>query len=149
MRHAVWLAAMLLPALSLADSPSPPARDRRPPAREQPRPAPAERAPAMSCLGRWVGVGRGSSGEPWTIDMRVTAERAARCGTIEYPSLRCGGYLTDCRRVGDTVTWREVYTHNPGTCAPAGVVEGRCDGASMAWTWTGWETVRTRLTRAE
>ena len=52
--------------------------------------------------------------------MRVTAEEGARCGTIEYPSLRCGGYLVNCHRRGDVVTWTEVYTHNPGTCAPAG-----------------------------
>lgn len=80
--------------------------------------------------------------------MVVTAEQGARCGTIEYPSLRCGGYLTRCRRQGDVVTWTEVYTHNPGTCAPAGVIDGRCDGDTMAWTWTGWERVRTTLTRA-
>ena len=51
--------------------------------------------------------------------MVVTAEQGARCGTIEYPSLGCGGYLVDCHRSGDVVTWTEVYTHNPGTCAPA------------------------------
>ena len=97
----------------------------------------------------WQGWGRnGGGGTPWSIDMVVTAERGDRCGTIEYPSLRCGGYLTHCRRQGDVVTWTEVYTHNPGTCAPAGVVDGRCDGATMAWTWTGWERVRTTLTRA-
>jgi hypothetical protein len=81
--------------------------------------------------------------------MLVTAEQTARCGTIEYPSLHCGGFLVDCRRVGDGVVWREVYTHNPGTCAPAGTVEGRCRGSTMAWTWIGETVVRTRLTRVE
>ncbi len=79
--------------------------------------------------------------------MVVTAEVGARCGTIEYPSLGCGGFLANCRRVGNTVTWTEVYTHNPGTCAPAGVIDGICDADSMDWLWTGSERVRSRLRR--
>ncbi|MFO0624960.1 MAG: hypothetical protein U0325_05030 [Polyangiales bacterium] len=79
--------------------------------------------------------------------MVVTAEQGARCGVIEYPSLGCGGFLVNCRRVGDTVTFTEVYTHNPGTCAPAGVIEARCEAGSMAWIWTGWELVRSQLAR--
>lgn len=124
--------ALCLPAAALADHPSPP------------RPAPS---PGASCLGRWQGSGTGSSGLPWSIDMVVTAEQGARCGTIEYPSLGCGGYLVGCSRRGDVVTWTEVYTHNPGTCAPAGSIEGRCDADRMSWTWTGMEVVRSRLRR--
>lgn len=79
--------------------------------------------------------------------MTVTSERGARCGVIEYPSLGCGGFLTNCQRVGDVVTFTEVYTHNPGTCAPAGRVDARCDGDTMDWVWTGWEVVRSTLRR--
>ena len=142
MRRVVSLAIVLAPALGLADAPSPP----RP---APPRPAQPRPAPSTSCLGRWLGMGRGGSGLPWSIDMVVTAERGARCGTIEYPSLRCGGYLVNCHRDGDTVTWTEVYTHNPGTCAPAGVVVGRCAGATMGWTWAGQEVVHTALRRED
>jgi hypothetical protein len=138
MHRVAWMIVAVLPSLSSVDRDS----DVSP---EGLLPAPI----VDRCLGRWVGTGRGSSGAAWSIDMRVTAERAARCGTIEYPSLGCGGYLADCRRVGDVVTWREVYTHNPGTCAPAGSIEGRCDGDTMRWRWTGAEVVRTRLRRAE
>ncbi len=134
------LALVLVPTLALADRPPAPA----PP----PRPAPQVPAQSVSCLGRWQGWGRGSTGTPWSIDMVVTAERGARCGTIEYPSLRCGGYLVNCQRRGDVVTWTEVYTHNPGTCAPAGRVDGRCDAGTMQWVWTGMEVVRSRLQRA-
>lgn len=134
------LAALVtLPALAFADGADAPRRPTRPDAPQRPH---------GSCLGRWQGWGAGASGAPWSIDMVVTAERGERCGTIEYPSLGCGGYLTDCRRRGDVVTWTEVYTHNPGTCAPAGRVDGRCEGDAMAWAWTGWEVVRTRLRRA-
>jgi len=142
MRHFVLLAIGLVPGLSLADAPTAPRPTR-------PQPPPRQPSPATSCLGRWLGTGRGGSGLPWSIDMVVTAERGDRCGTIEYPSLRCGGYLVNCHRDGDVVTWTEVYTHNPGTCAPAGVVEGRCEGATMRWTWTGMEVVSTLLQRGE
>lgn len=123
--------ALFSPALARADRPGP-------------EPAPPA---ATSCVGRWQGTGRGSAGPPWSIDMVVTAEEGARCGTIEYPSLGCGGRLVNCRRRGDVVTWTEVYTHNHGTCAPAGRVDGRCDGDRMRWTWTGQEVTRSQLRR--
>lgn len=135
--HRVALAFVLaLPTIALADRPMP----LPPPSRPTP-------TPGTSCLGRWEGTGNGSSGSPWSIDMVVTAEEGARCGTIEYPSLGCGGYLVSCHRRGDVVTWTEVYTHNPGTCAPAGRVDGRCDDDQMRWTWTGLEVVRSQLHR--
>ena len=84
MRRVVSLAIVLAPVLGLADALAPP----RPPA---PRPTRSRPAPSTTCLGRWRGLGRGESGSPWSIDMVVTAERGARCGTIEYPSLGCGG----------------------------------------------------------
>ncbi len=80
--------------------------------------------------------------------MVVTSEEGVRCGTIEYPSLRCGGYLTNCHRRGEVVTWTEVYTHNPGTCAPAGRIDARCEPDLMRWTWTGQEVVSSTLHRA-
>lgn len=135
--RATLAVALTLTPVALADRTMPP------------RPAPPSTpAPSSSCLGRWLGTGRGGSGEPWSIDMRVTAEEGARCGTIEYPSLGCGGYLVDCHRRGDVVTWTEVYTHNPGTCAPAGRIDARCEDDLMRWTWTGYEVVRSRLQRA-
>ncbi len=80
--------------------------------------------------------------------MTVTAQEAMACGVIEYPSLRCGGYLRNCRVEGGVVVFRELYTHNPGTCAPAGTIRARCVGDTMQWRWDGWETVRTTLVRA-
>lgn len=112
-------------------------------AADDPGPSPL----AATCVGRWTGWGS-NGGRPWSIDMNVTAEQGERCGTIEYPSLRCGGYLTRCSRRGDVVTWTEVYTHNPGTCAPAGRIDARCDPATMRWIWTGQDVVRSTLRRA-
>lgn len=139
MRRLFAVGLTLVPALALADIPRPLPRPPRPD-----RPPPT---PSTNCLGRWRGWGQNGDTPSWSIDMVVTAERGARCGTIEYPSLGCGGYLVNCSRRGEVVTWTEVYTHNPGTCAPAGVIDGRCEGGVMRWTWTGMEVVRTSLQR--
>lgn len=144
MRRVVMLATLLLiplPLRSDTNRPPPP-----PPPPPPPNNAPSQPAPGLSCVGRWQGVGRGSSGNPWTIDMNVTSADA-RCGTIEYPSLGCGGYLIQCQVGGGRMTAVEVYTHNPGTCAPAGSVRAECDASSMRWVWTGQEIVRSVLRR--
>jgi hypothetical protein len=103
--------------------------------------------PFDSCLGRWTGWGH-SDGDPWSIDMLVTANNGKSCGTIEYPSLGCGGALTACTVTADgQASFVEIYDHNPGTCAPAGSIVARCEGGKMAWTWTGQRTVSSVLTR--
>ncbi len=114
--------------------------------------APSGEATLIShpCAGRWEGWGRQEGDSPWSIEMVVTRGEGERCGTIEYPSLGCGGYLARCRLLEDGwVEWEEVYTHNPGTCAPAGRIVGRCTPAGqMRWIWTGISRVETRLRRA-
>ncbi|MCC6525749.1 MAG: hypothetical protein IT373_24090 [Polyangiaceae bacterium] len=100
------------------------------------------------CVGRWLGIGNNGNSD-WTIDMVVAAPGGARCGTIEYPSLRCGGYLERCEASGpDALGLVELYTHNPGTCAPAGRLEVSCTGDEMKWRWIGIEVVTTTLRRA-
>lgn len=136
------LALSLTCGVALAEPP----REPTPP---RPRPVvPAPTPPASgSCVGRWVGWGRGSSGEPWSIDMVVTSGSGASCGTIEYPSLGCGGYLRACSTTRGELRIVEFYTHNPGTCAPAGTIVARCTGDTMQWRWDGYETVTTTLRR--
>lgn len=119
---------------------------RAPPAPREPVVSEPERPRGDSCVGRWGGAGS-NHGPEWTIDMTVERENGQGCGRIEYPSLGCGGYLTQCVRRGDTVTFTEVYTHNPGTCAPAGRIEARCGHGVMSWRWSGWEVVHTTLYR--
>lgn len=139
---------VLLVALgAVADAAPPPLRYPAP-APPPVRPPPTVQRQAGACLGRWVGAGQGASGSPWTIDMVVTAVEGDACGTIEYPSLGCGGTLLRCHVEQGVLVLREYYTHNPGTCAPAGTIRARCEGDQMSWQWDGWETVRTVLTRA-
>lgn len=134
-----WVVAVVVSATPFAGHGTERTTPRTPPPRRTP-PAPA------TCLGRWVGVGT-NGGAPWTIDMVVTATSGARCGTIEYPSLGCGGYLERCSLRDGRLTLVERYTHNPGTCAPAGTIVARCAGGEMDWVWTGWEVVRSVLRR--
>jgi hypothetical protein len=99
------------------------------------------------CLGKWTGWGVNGGGPPWSIEMDVTSTAGASCGTIEYPSLGCGGTLDACGKNGERVTFKERYTHNPGTCAPAGIIEAVCGAEKMRWRWTGIEQVQTTLER--
>lgn len=102
------------------------------------------------CLGRWVGRGRNTGFTTyWTIDLVLTSSpEGTRCGTIEYTNPVCGGYLEECRVVGDEVHTRENYTHRDRDCAPPGSVIIRCDGDTMRYSWIGWERVDTVLHRA-
>lgn len=105
---------------------------------------------AHPCVGRWAGVGKNTwSSEAWTIDMAIESPAGERCGTIEYPSLRCGGRLERCEDKGSgRLLIREYYTHNPGTCAPAGMLDIVCGADTMQWIWSGsGVTVRSTLRR--
>jgi hypothetical protein len=95
-----------------------------------------------SCAGHWTGSGVQPGYPPWTIDLNVTPETAGsspegQCGTIEYPSLGCGGYLTHCGTLASgESSFTEVYTHTNANCSPAGTIRAFC-GTTMTWTWEG------------
>lgn len=81
--------------------------------------------------------------------MNVINANTRLCGTIEYPSLACGGVLSLCASMANgEATFEEAYSHNPGTCAPAGQIRATCQGRSMHWEWFGeGGPVSTTLTR--
>ncbi len=90
---------------------------------------------------------QGDAGTPWSIELEVTAEQGPRCGTIEYPTLRCGGHLAHCWRDADRISAVEEYTHDEGRCAPPGRLDLRCEENAMRWTWHGDDEVTTLLRR--
>lgn len=103
---------------------------------------------AGGCLGHWQGTGAQPGYPPWPIDLTVTESAANACGTIEYPSLGCGGPLTSCNLVAGATVVTEVYTHTTANCAPAGTITASCTGSTMMWTWNGvGGPVSTTLTR--
>jgi hypothetical protein len=91
-----------------------------------------------ACAGTWTGAGV-QEGSSWTIKLVVAPiEGSGPCGSIDYPTLGCGGFIEGCAlRPNGEVWMREVYTRNPGTCAPAGEILARCESGRMAWTWIG------------
>ena len=101
-----------------------------------------------ACAGHWTGSGVQPGYPPWTIDLNVTPETGEQCGTIEYPSLGCGGYLTHCGTLASgESSFTEVYTHTNANCSPEGTIRASCS-TSMTWTWEGvGGPVTTTLTR--
>jgi hypothetical protein len=88
------------------------------------------------CLGRWVGQAEDhppTSGRPNGVTIEIHQTQGRNCGTIEY-TLGCGGVLHDCRVTADRIEALEEYTHNPGTCAPAGRFAASCTEV-MEWRW--------------
>jgi peptidoglycan hydrolase-like protein with peptidoglycan-binding domain len=58
-------------------------------------------------------------------------------GTIDYPSLGCGGTLSVEARSQGVMTLRERITYGRNRCIDQGVVELRRAGSRVEWTWTG------------
>jgi hypothetical protein len=79
--------------------------------------------------------------------MTITAGDGQTCGTIEYPSLGCGGALINSATRSGQSTFVEQYSHNAGNCAPDGTIVARCDGSSLRRTWIGEEVVHSTLRR--
>jgi hypothetical protein len=131
-RHLGWIVGLVTSACCFAPRAEPPP----PPASAV---AAAPGAPgADPCDGHWTGTGVQPGYPPWPIDMTVTDAVGDRCGTIEYPSLGCGGYLTGCAAMADGQwSFTEVYEHTTTQCAPAGSIHATCSGGTMTWTWEG------------
>ena len=90
-----------------------------------------------SCLGPWEGVGKNTyDPTPWTIAVNLTAaESGGACGTIEYPSLGCGGTLEHCEITDGVIRATELYTHGQQFCAPEGTVTFHCGTGEVQWQW--------------
>ena len=114
----------------------------------EPGACPDQPLAAHPCVGHWRGWGE-NGGVRWSIDMVVDEVDGRACGTIDYPSLGCGGLLESCRTEGEAVYFDERYTRNPGTCAAAGRIEAVCRGDRMVWTWDGIARATTTLERVK
>ena len=92
----------------------------------------------QALLGVWTGTGvqsnRAGKTSTWTIQMTMASPDQ---GTIEYPSLNCGGTLTFIRAVGDFREYREQLTHGMERCATNGIVGIQPRLGQIIWYWTG------------
>jgi len=90
-----------------------------------------------SLNGTWRGMGHqspaGSSGSDWSIAMTIRDGG----GSIEYPSLSCGGTLTQISRDATSAQYREAITHGRNACIDGGTITVRYVNGQLAWTWFG------------
>jgi hypothetical protein len=91
--------------------------------------------PALT--GVWRGNGHqtptGSSGADWTILMTIGDSG----GSIQYPSLNCGGSLAQISRDATSAQFLETITYGQKVCVNGGTITVRYANGNLAWTWFG------------
>jgi hypothetical protein len=97
-------------------------------------------APAIDALyGTWTGSGHqtGGGGEPssYQVVMRISANG----GSVDYPSLGCGGSLTALSSAGDEAKFKERIVY--GECLDGGTIDVKLNGGKLDWKWSGVEDV--------
>lgn len=92
-------------------------------------------APALN--GLWRGTGHqspaGTAGADWSIAMTI----GDGGGSIQYPSLNCGGSLTQISRDATSAQYLETITFGQKACINGGTITVRYVNGNLAWTWFG------------
>jgi hypothetical protein len=87
-----------------------------------------------SIVGVWRGQGyqvvTDATASHWPIEMTIRDG----AGTIEYPSLGCGGDLARVSQVGTSTQYRETITHGSNCLSGAAIIVDYLDG-KLTWTW--------------
>ena len=58
-------------------------------------------------------------------------------GTIDYPSLGCGGKLTRISRDAASAQFHETISYGQSHCIDGGTVTVRLAKGALLWVWTG------------
>ncbi|MBN9221075.1 MAG: hypothetical protein J0I79_24275 [Mesorhizobium sp.] len=94
-------------------------------------------APAASLNGTWVGSGHqnpaGDAGADWSIAMTINDGGAS----IDYPSLGCGGSLSQTSRDNMSAEFHESITYGQDKCIDGGNITVRFFKGNLSWTWFG------------
>ncbi|TGQ42624.1 hypothetical protein [Mesorhizobium sp. M00.F.Ca.ET.216.01.1.1] len=90
-----------------------------------------------SLAGTWVGNGHqspaGASGADWSIAMTINEGGAS----IDYPSLGCGGSLSEISRDDTSAEYRESITYGQDICIDGGTITVRSFKGNLSWVWVG------------
>ncbi|MEO5758748.1 MAG: hypothetical protein ABIQ51_18010 [Mesorhizobium sp.] len=92
---------------------------------------------AQSLTGTWIGKGHqspaGAGGADWAIAMTINDGSAS----IDYPSLSCGGSLSQTSRDDTSAEYHESITYGQDKCIDGGTVTVRFFKGNLSWTWVG------------
>jgi hypothetical protein len=91
-------------------------------------------AKANDLIGTWRGLGHqtgGGAARSYPVVMRI----APGGGDIDYPSLRCGGSLTQLSANGDVAQFRERIAY--GNCIGGGTIDVTMREGKLDWKWSG------------
>ena len=87
--------------------------------------------------GIWTGSGHqspaGAAGADWAIAMTIGDGAAS----IDYPSLGCGGSLTQISRDESSAEYRENIAYGQDKCIDGGGITVRFFKGNLSWTWVG------------
>ncbi|MFB9978568.1 hypothetical protein ACFSQQ_18555 [Mesorhizobium kowhaii] len=87
--------------------------------------------------GTWVGSGHqspaGATGADWSIAMTINDGGTS----IDYPSLGCGGSLSQTSRDDTSTEYHESITYGQDKCIDGGNITVRFFKGNLSWTWTG------------
>jgi hypothetical protein len=90
-----------------------------------------------SLTGTWVGNGHqspaGATGADWSIAMTIKDGGAS----IDYPSLGCGGSLSQTSRDDSSAQYHESITYGRDKCIDGGDITVRFFKGNLSWTWIG------------
>ena len=94
-------------------------------------------AEAQTLSGQWCGwavqTGPGDHRTEWSANLSLKGPT----GSMEYPSLDCGGTLTFEGTNGNVHLYRERIDYGRDRCLDGGLVGVEPVGTSMRWEWTG------------
>jgi hypothetical protein len=88
-----------------------------------------------SLVGTWQGVGHQTPAGKTGSDYPVVMNIGGNGGSIDYPSLKCGGSLTRLSGSATSAQYREHITY--GNCLDGGTVSVNLFQGRLSWTWTG------------
>ncbi|MGX7873556.1 hypothetical protein ACVDG5_013000 [Mesorhizobium sp. ORM6] len=93
--------------------------------------------PAQTLTGTWVGSGHqspaGDAGADWPIAMTIRDDGAS----IDYPSLGCGGSLSQTSGDDMSAEFHESITYSQDKCIDGGDITVRFFKGNLSWTWVG------------
>ncbi len=92
---------------------------------------------ATGLNGIWTGSGHQSPAGAACADWAIAMTIGDGAASIDYPSLGCGGSLTQISRDESSAEYRENITYGQDKCIDGGGITVRFFKGNLSWTWVG------------